>query len=70
MAVVSKFIRDLDPRKDMEEQLKETLNILVKLGEAKLENFKHEMNNSWHQSDEDSLAPESPKIFKPNVCMS
>ncbi|HGJ5859518.1 MAG TPA: hypothetical protein ACHBX6_07420 [Arsenophonus nasoniae] len=64
MAVVSKFIRDLDPRKDMEEQLKETLNILVKLGEAKLENFKHEMNNSWHQSDEDSLAPGVTKDFQ------
>lgn len=42
MAIVSKFIRDFDPRKDMEEQLKETLNILVKLGEAKLENFNRE----------------------------
>ncbi len=64
MGAVSKFIRDLDPSKDVEAQLTETLNILVKLAQSKLSGYKIEMNNSWQKGDEESLAPGVTKDFQ------
>jgi hypothetical protein len=64
MGAISKFIRDLDPTKDVEAQLNETLNILVKLARAKLDGYKLEMNNSWQKGGEESLAPGVTKDFQ------
>ncbi|WP_124966090.1 hypothetical protein [Trabulsiella odontotermitis] len=64
MGAISKFIRDLDPAKDVEAQLNETLGILVKLGQSKLDGFKIEMNNSWQRGDDESLAPGVTKDFQ------
>ncbi len=64
MGAVSKFIRDLDPVKDVEAQLTETMNILVKLAQSKLSGYKSEMNNSWQKGDADSLAPGVTKDFE------
>lgn len=64
MGAVSKFIRDLDPGKDVEAQLTETLNILVKLAQSKLSGYRIEMNNSWQKGDEESLAPGVTKDFQ------
>lgn len=64
MGAISKFIRDLDPQKDVEAQLTETLNILVKLAQSKLSGYKLEMNNSWQRADDESLAPGVTKDFQ------
>src|SRR5687767_13452642 len=64
MGAVSKFIRDLDPAKETEASLKETLTILVKLAETKLANFRLEMNSSWKEASEDSLGPGVTKDFQ------
>jgi hypothetical protein len=64
MGAISKFIRDLDPAKDTEANLKETLTILVKLAETKLENFRLGMNSSWKEANEDSLGPGVTKDFQ------
>ncbi|KAB7700403.1 Uncharacterised protein [Plesiomonas shigelloides] len=64
MGVVSKFMRDLDPAKDVEQQLNETLGILVKLAQTKLNTYRMEMNNSWDKGGDDSLAPGVTKDFQ------
>jgi hypothetical protein len=64
MGAISKFIRDLDPAKDVEAQLNETLTILVKLAKSKLDGYKLEMNNSWQKGDDESLAAGVTKDFQ------
>lgn len=64
MGAISKFIRDLDPAKDTEANLKETLTILVKLAQTKLDNFKLQMNTSWKEANDESLAPGVTKDFQ------
>lgn len=64
MGAISKFIRDLDPAKETEANLKETLTLLVKLAETKLANFRLEMNASWKEANEDSLGPGVTKDFQ------
>lgn len=64
MGAISSFIKGLDPQKDVERDLKETMAILVKLGQEKLKGFKLEMNNSWKTADAESLAPGDVKDFE------
>lgn len=63
MGAVSNFIKGLDPQKDVERDLKETMAILVKLAQEKLNGYKLEMNTSWNTANEESLAPGTFKDF-------
>jgi hypothetical protein len=61
MGAISSFIKSLDPQKDVERDLKETMAILVKLAQEKLHSYKLEMDASWNTSNEESLAPGTTK---------
>lgn len=64
MGAISTFIKGLDPQKDVERDLKESMTILVKLAQEKLNSYKLEMNNSWNKYDSESLAPGTDKDFQ------
>jgi hypothetical protein len=64
MGAISSFIKGLDPQKDVERDLKETMAILVRLAQEKLNSYKLEMNSSWNTSNEESLAPGTTKDFQ------
>ncbi|MFD0726307.1 hypothetical protein [Lysobacter brunescens] len=63
MGAISTFIKGLDPKNDVERDLKETMAILVKLAQQKLNGFKLEMNDSWNTANSESLAPGVTKDF-------
>lgn len=64
MGAVSNFIKGLDPQKDVERDLKETMAILVKLAQEKLNGYKIEMDSSWNTANQESLAPGTYKDFQ------
>lgn len=64
MGAISNFIKSLDPAKDVERDLKETMAILVKLAQEKLHGYKLEMNASWNTKNEDNLGPGTTKDFQ------
>lgn len=64
MGAVSSFIKSLDPQKEVEQDLRETMAILVRLAQEKLDGFRLEMDSSWKTGDEDSLAPGTTKDFQ------
>jgi hypothetical protein len=64
MGAISNFIKGLDPQKDVERDLKETMAVLVKLAEEKLKGYKLEMDSSWRTANEESLAPGVEKDFQ------
>ncbi len=64
MGAAAKFVRDLDTSKEVEAQLKEMMNVLIKLAQAKLAEFKNEMKDSWEKANDDCLAPGSTKDFQ------
>jgi hypothetical protein len=64
MGAISSFIKSLDPAKEVERDLKETMAILVKLAQEKLNTYKLEMNASWNTSNDDNLGPGTTKDFQ------
>jgi len=64
MGAISSFIKSLDPQKDVERDLKETMAILVKLAQEKLHSYKLEMDASWNTNNDESLAPGTTKDYQ------